>query len=180
MKHVLTWLNLNSDLANWAQRALLVASLKYRPTPAQGPPFWWVDPAVATRGSDTPAVRRTRSLFLAIAKECRRAGTNLTVLVIGPAPFYTLKDGRSPLSEILASWSVEAPVIDLAAVLGTLPASASRSLVFARDGHLNEQGHAFTAEAAIGPLRAALGLSVGDRAEPAIADRMPGGAGVRK
>jgi hypothetical protein len=173
LKHILTWLNLNSKMASWAQRTLHVWKMRYRPAPVQGPPLWWIDPAIAARGDDSPAVRRSRALLREIEAECRRHETKLCVLVVGPAPFYRMHDGVGPLSALLASWGIDAPVIDLAAALGSLPEAQSQRLVFARDGHLNEWGHAFTAAATLEPLRAMLGLEGSHSREIAARPSVP-------
>ena len=97
-------------------------------------------------------MRRYRSLFRAIDDECRRRGTKLCILVVGPVANYAAKDGQSPLARILARWQIDVPVVDVA-----IRARARRdwaSLVFPFDGHLNETGHEYLAQEAIGPLRA--------------------------
>ncbi|MBV8078677.1 MAG: hypothetical protein JO284_19885, partial [Planctomycetaceae bacterium] len=61
------------------------------------------------------------------------------------------------LGQILADWKIDAPVIDVAIMAQATP--IPWLLLFPRDGHLNEHGHAFAAAGAIPPLRTALSLS---------------------
>ena len=65
--------------------------------PSQGPKNWWADPLVAARAAGEPAVRRSRAMLAAIDEECRRRGTKLCILVVGPVANYTAKNGESPL-----------------------------------------------------------------------------------
>jgi hypothetical protein len=122
--------------------------------PRRGPKNWWADPELAARSQDATTVRRSRSLVRALDEECRRHGTKLCILVVGPVANYAAQDGQSPLARILASWRIDVPVIDLA-----IQARARRdwtALIFPYDGHLNEAGHAYLAQEAAGPLRAVL------------------------
>jgi hypothetical protein len=152
-KHVLTWLNLNSQLARYLQERVYQAWRRLEP-PYQAPKLWWTDPVVTAKAGDAPVVRRSRALFQAIEEDCRRCGTKLCVLVVGPVTTYPPYHGQSPLARILADWQIEAPVIDVAKDALGLP--HFESLLFPRDGHLNESGHAYVAKAALPPLRAAL------------------------
>ncbi|MGA8348073.1 MAG: SGNH/GDSL hydrolase family protein, partial [Isosphaeraceae bacterium] len=116
------------------------------------------NPDVTARAADAPVIRRSRALLQAIATECRQRGTKLCILVVGPvAPYYCAKDGKSPLGQIVADWQIDVPVIDIAIVAQATP--MPWLLLFPRDGHLNEPGHAFVAAGAIPPLRTALSLS---------------------
>jgi hypothetical protein len=54
----------------------------------------------------------------------------------------------------MADWKIDAPVIEVA--VEALASPQYESLLFPRDGHLNESGHAFVANLALTPLRAAL------------------------
>jgi hypothetical protein len=153
-KHLVAWINLHSKFGFFLQRALLSWDAKsQRPDPKLK--NWWTDPRIAATVADAPAVRRYRSLFRAIDEECRRRGTTLCILVVGPVANYAAaKDGQSPLARILSRWDIDVPVIDLA-----VRARARRdwaSLVFPFDGHLNESGHDDLAKEAIEPLRAVL------------------------
>ena len=153
VKHLIAWINLHSKFGFFLQRSLLswdAASL--RPDPRLK--NWWTDPQIALKLEDEPALRHYRSLFLAIHEECRRRGTKLSVLVVGPVANYKAKDGQSPLAQILARWQIDVPVIDVA--IRARARDHWASLVFPFDGHLNETGHEYLAEEAIGPLRAVL------------------------
>jgi hypothetical protein len=174
-KHLVTWLNLKSRLASRVHRTLYVTWRRFRPPPVQGPPLWWTDPAVAARAADAPAVKRSGALFRAIAGECRQRGTALCVLVVGPVPVYFAKGGESPLARMLADWGIDAPVIDVAVEGIARPDWAD--LLFPRDGHLNEAGHAFVADAALPRLRDALGLP--DRLAGAVSPA-PGPRGLTR
>ena len=67
-------------------------------------------------------IRRSRALLQAIATECRQRGTKLCILVVGPvAPYYSAKDGKSPLGQIIANWQIDVPVIDIAIVAQATP-----------------------------------------------------------
>jgi hypothetical protein len=157
VKHILTWLNLKSKFAHFIQRSLLVASTRWTPSKEPGPRLWWTDPEVASRGADAPAVRRSKALLRAIDEECRRHGTRLCIVVVGPVSVYAAKEGRSPIGQIVADWGIDARVIDIA--IKALARPDHPRLLFPRDGHLNEAGHAFLAAEAIAPLRAALSLA---------------------
>jgi hypothetical protein len=61
---------------------------------------------------------------------------------------------QSPLAQILAKWKVEALVIGVA--FTALASPYFESLLFPRDGHLNESGHAYVSMAALPRLRATL------------------------
>jgi hypothetical protein len=157
-RHVVTWLNLKSKFAQFLVRAARrVESRWVTPGLAQGPWLWWTDPALAARATDAPAVRRSRAVLRAIAEECRRHGTKLAVLVVGPvllrskAIGYAAKDGQSPLAQILADWQIDVPVVDSAIAAAAAP--ELHGLVFPRDGHLNPAGHVFVAAGAVPPLR---------------------------
>ncbi len=145
-QHLVAWINLHSKFGCYLQRALL--SIGSRPSllPSQGPENWWTDPLVAARAAGEPAVRRSRALFAAIDEECRRRGTKLCILVVGPVANYTAKNGESPLARIMANWGLDIPVIDVATKARARP--DRQSLTFPVDGHLNEAGHAYIAEAA--------------------------------
>ncbi len=152
-KHLVAWINLHSKFGMFLQRALLSWDAPSA-HPRQGPKNWWTDPELAARSADAPPVRRCQSLLRAIEQECRRHGTKLCILVVGPVANYVARDGQSPLARILASWRIDVPVIDLA-----IQARARRdwtTLVFPYDGHLNETGHAHLAQEAAAPLRAVL------------------------
>ena len=100
VKHLIAWINLHSEFGFFLQRALLSWDAKsHRPDPRLK--NWWTDPRIAANLEDEPAVKRYRSLFRAIDEECRRRGTKLGILVVGPVANYAAKDGRSPLASIL-------------------------------------------------------------------------------
>ncbi len=149
-QHLIAWVNLHTEFGFFLQRSLLSwGSRSQLPEPRLTD--WWTDPSRAADLADEPVVRRYRSLLTAIDEECRRRGTKLIVLVVGPVANYSARDGQSPLGRILASWGVDAPVIDVA-----MRARARKdwpTLVFSFDGHLNELGHDYLANQAIGPLR---------------------------
>jgi hypothetical protein len=152
-RHVLTWLNLNSQLARYLQERAYRAWTRLDP-PYEAPNLWWIDPVVTANARDSLVVRRSRALLQAIDEDCRRCGTRLCVLVVGPVTTYPSYHGESPLTRILADWKIEAPVIDVA--MNALSSPHFESLLFPRDGHLNELGHAFAAKAALPSLRATL------------------------
>jgi hypothetical protein len=144
-QHVIAWINLHSKFGSYLQRVIF--SIGSRPVKAsQAPKNWWTNPEMAALACDTLAVRRSRSLLRAIDSECRRAGTRLCVLVVGPVATYTAKDGQSPLTRILASWGIDAPVIDVA--IQAVARADHPSMTFPIDGHLNESGHAYVARQA--------------------------------
>jgi hypothetical protein len=153
-KHVTTWLNLHSKLAFFLQlRFASARSGILRPRDG-APEWWWCDPEAAARAGGSPTVRRSRALLQAIAAECRRTGTSLYVLVVGPAPPYrATAQGDSPLGRIIADCGIDAPVIDAALAAAARPDSPS--LLFPRDGHLNASGHRFVASVTAPVLRAA-------------------------
>ena len=104
VKHLIAWINLHSKFGCFLLRALLSWDAKAsRPMPA--PKNWWTDPEVAARAEDAPALRRSKALFRAIDEECRRQGTKLCVLVVGPVANYVAKDSQSPLARILAKYA---------------------------------------------------------------------------
>jgi hypothetical protein len=152
-RHALTWLNLNSQFARYIQERIYRAWKRFEP-PYEAPKLWWIDPVLTASAGGAPVVRRSRALLHAIAEECRRHGTRLCVLVVGPVTTYPSYRGDSPLALILADWKIEAPVIDVAAEALALPRFGN--FLFPRDGHLNELGHAYVANAALPRLRAAL------------------------
>jgi hypothetical protein len=152
-RHALTWLNLNSQLARYLQERIYRAWKRLEP-PHDAPSLWWTNPVLAAKAGDASVVRRSRALLQAIEDECGRSGTKLCVLVVGPVTTYPSYHGQSPLGLILADWKIDAPVIDVAKDALSMP--HFDRLLFPRDGHLNEQGHAYVAEAALAPLRAAL------------------------
>jgi hypothetical protein len=154
-KHLIAWVNLHSKFGSYVQRAILSVNWDAKTSrPMQGPKNWWTDPELAARAEAAPALRRSRSLFRAIDEECRRHGTKLCILVVGPVANYAAKDGRSPLARILAQWQIEIPVIDVAIKARVKPDWAS--LVFPYDGHLNETGHTYIAQETASPLQATL------------------------
>lgn len=157
LRHALTWLNLKSKCAHYFQRSILIACSKMQGPPDLGPWLWWSDPALAARSADATAVRRARATFQAIAEACREEQTRLIVVVVGPSPIYLplAKDGASPLGQILASWGIDAPVIDVSLAMGTPPGSGRWT--FPKDGHLNEAGHRFVSDFSLPTLRTLLG-----------------------
>jgi hypothetical protein len=156
-QHVIAWINLHSKFGSYVQRALLSAGGKAAPPKSQGPKNWWADPEVASRASAAPAVSRSRALLRAIDEECRRHGTRLCVLVVGPVDNYTAKNGESPIKSILGNWGLDIPVIDVA--IKARARTDYRSLTFPIDGHLNESGHAYIAREAAPALEAVLASS---------------------
>jgi hypothetical protein len=156
-QHLIAWVNLHSKFGCYLQRAILSIGSSPALRPRQGPKNWWVDPEVAARSSDAPAVRRSRSLFLAIDEECKRQGTKLCILVVGPVANYVAKNGESPLARILANWRLEIPVIDVAIKARARP--DHRALLFPLDGHLNDAGHAYIAAEAAPSLQSILSLT---------------------
>jgi hypothetical protein len=150
VQHLIAWINLHSKFGFFLQRSLLSwNAAAARPDPRLK--NWWTDPQIAAKLEDEPAVRRYRSLFREIDEECRRRGTKLCILVVGPVANYAAKDGQSPLARILARWQIDVPIIDIA--ISARARSDWASLVFPFDGHLNETGHDYLAHEAIGPLR---------------------------
>jgi hypothetical protein len=153
-QHLVAWINLHSKFGCYVQRALLSIGARPSLQPTQGPKNWWANPEVAARAAGAPAVRRSRSLIEAIDAECRRHGTKLCILVVGPVDTYQEKNGESPLERILASWHLEIPVIDVAIKAVARP--DHKSLTFPGDGHLNDAGHALIAQEAAPTLQAFL------------------------
>src|SRR5262249_17601809 len=70
-RHVLTWLNLNSQLARYLQERIHRVCRRLEPS-YEAPNLWWTDPALTARSSDAPVIRRSRALLQAIDEECRR------------------------------------------------------------------------------------------------------------
>lgn len=153
-QHIIAWINLHSKFGSYLQRAIFSIGGRAPIKRMQAPKNWWTNPVVAAAAQDDPAVRRSRSLLRAIEAECRRAGTRLCVLVVGPVATYAGKNGQSPLAEILAGWGLEVPVIDVAIQAVARPDHPS--LTFPIDGHLNESGHAYVARQAAPHLAAFL------------------------
>jgi hypothetical protein len=153
-QHLIAWVNLHSKFGCYVQRALLSIGSHAMPPGSQGPKKWWTDPALAQSAADRPALGRSRSLFEAIDQECRRHGTKLCVLVVGPVANYVEKNGESPLARILADWGLDIPVIDIAIRARARP--DYERLLFPVDGHLNEAGHALVAREAAPALEAVL------------------------
>src|SRR5262249_24321101 len=54
-RHILTWLNLNSQFARYIQERIHRAWRRLEP-PYQAPKLWWTDPDVAARAGDAPVV----------------------------------------------------------------------------------------------------------------------------
>lgn len=151
--HLIAWINLHSKFGCFAQRALLsYDAASKRPDPRLN--NWWGDPARAAQLDTDPQVARTRALFRAIVAECRKSGTRLGILVVGPVANYSAKDGKSPIATILGQWGIDVPVIDTAIVARARPQWAS--VVFPFDGHLNDSGHQLVTNEAIGPLQVLL------------------------
>ncbi len=158
-QHVMAWVNLHSKLGCYTQRALLSIG-GHRPPPVNvAPRNWWADPATAARSADVPAVRRSRSILSAIDEECRRKGTKLFILVVGPVDNYAAVNGESPLARIISGWGLDVPVIDIAIRALALP--HHESLTFPIDGHLTESGHDYLAREAAPALESL--LAVGSR-----------------
>ena len=83
-KHLVAWINLHSKFGFFLQRALLswdAKSLAARPAAEE-----LVDRSANRRERSRMSrpSRRYRSLFRAIDEECRRRGTKLCILVVGP------------------------------------------------------------------------------------------------
>ena len=97
-KHAIAWINLHTKFGSYLQRAILSIGGSRGLKPSQAPKNWWCNPEVAAQAADAIVVRRCRSLFLAIDAECRRTGTRLCILVVGPVATYSQKDGASPLA----------------------------------------------------------------------------------
>jgi hypothetical protein len=155
-KHLLTWLNFNSQLARYLQERIHGAQARL--VPYEAPRLWWTDPVKAAGASGAPVIARSRALLRAIADDCHSSGTRLCILVVGPVPTYRAWHGQSPLGQICADWQIDAPVFDVAIEAVSRP--DFRRLLFPRDGHLNPAGHAHLAAAATPILRATLFPSV--------------------
>ncbi len=153
-QHVIAWVNLHSKFGSYAQRALLSVGGARLPSSSPAPKNWWANPATAARSADVPAVRRSRSILCEIDQECRKKGTELCVLVVGPVDNYKALNGESPLSRIMVAWGLDIPVIDIAIKARALP--DHRALTFPIDGHLTESGHEYLAREAAPALRALL------------------------
>jgi hypothetical protein len=152
--HLIAWINLHSKFGSYLQRAIFSIGNGRSMVSSQAQKNWWNDPEVAAQAHDEPAVRRSRALLRAIDAECRRVGTKLCVLVVGPVATYAGKDQHSPLERILASWGIDVPVIDVAIQAVSQP--DYQSMTFPIDGHLNESGHAYIARQAAPRLEAIL------------------------
>jgi hypothetical protein len=94
-------------------------------------------------------------LLAAIDSECRKHGTKLCILVVGPVANYVARNGESPLARILSEWRLDIPLIDVAIKARARP--DRQTLTFPIDGHLTEAGHALIAAEAAPALRALLG-----------------------
>jgi hypothetical protein len=162
VQHCKAWVNLHSKFGCYLQRTLLTIGAKSPSWQTQGPKFWWSDPELARSAALAPAVRRSRAIFRAIDQECRRNHVKLCVLVVGPVLTYSASEGRSPLTQILADWQIDVPVIDIAIKAVARPDHAK--LTFPIDGHLTELGHAYLAQETAPSLKASLtgpGLALG-------------------
>jgi hypothetical protein len=153
-KHLVAWINLHSQFGSFLQRALLSIGALKDSYLSQGPRDWWTDPEIAAGAHAAPAIRRTRTILAAIDDECRRSGTKLSILVVGPVANYKAIRGESPLARIVADWKLDIPVIDVAIDARSRPDWAS--LVFPADGHLTVTGHDYLARAAAPKLQALL------------------------
>ena len=153
-QHAIAWVNLHSKFGCYTQRALLSIGGRRPALASAAPKNWWSDPTTAARASDAPAVRRSRSILSAIDEECRKRGTKLCVLVVGPVANYAAVNGESPLARIMSGWGLNVPVIDIAIKARALPNHAS--LTFPIDGHLTESGHDYLARETAPALKALL------------------------
>jgi len=153
-KHLIAWINLHSQFGSFVQRTVFAIGASKDSYISQGPRDWWTDPAIAARAHAAPAIRRTRALLAALDDECRRYGTKLCILVVGPVANYKAIGSESPLGRILADWKLEIPVIDVA--IEARSRADWASLVFAADGHLTVTGHDYLARAAAAKLQAVL------------------------
>jgi hypothetical protein len=151
-QHVIAWVNLHSKFGCYAQRALLSSGGSRPPSTIRAPKNWWADPTTAARSADVPAVRRSRSILSAINEECRKSGTKLCVLVVGPVASYAALNGESPLARIISAWGLDIPVIDIAIKARAL--ANHQSLTFPIDGHLTRSGHEYLAREAAPALEA--------------------------
>jgi len=150
-QHLIAWVNLHSKFGCYSQRALLSLGGRAAVSKNPAPKNWWSHPALAARSADCRALRRSRSIFAAIAAECRERGTKLSILVVGPVATYAAVDGKSPLACILADWGIDIPVVDIAIKARALP--GNHNLTFPIDGHLTESGHVYVARQAAPALR---------------------------
>ncbi|MGO9466845.1 MAG: hypothetical protein ACLQIB_07100 [Isosphaeraceae bacterium] len=154
-KHVIAWVNLHSQLGSFVQRAVFAIGASKGSYLSQGPREWWTDPEIAASAPTALAIRRTRAILSAIDDECRRYGTKLCILVVGPVANYKAIGNDSPLARILADWKLAIPVIDIA--IEARSRSDWASLVFPSDGHLTVAGHEYVARAAAARLQVVLG-----------------------
>jgi len=157
-KHVVAWINLHSQFGSFLQRMLFSIGTSKDSYLSQGPRDWWTDPAIAAGAHAAPAIRRTRAILAAIDNECRRYGTELCVLIVGPVANYKAVQGESPLARILNDWKLEVPVIDVAIEARSRPDWGN--LVFPADGHLTANGHDYLAHVAAPKLKALLASGV--------------------
>lgn len=171
-KHLVAWINLHSQFGTFLQRIVFSVGASKENYLSQGPRGWWTDPKIAAAAPAAPAIRRARALFTAIDGECRRYGTKLCILVVGPVANYQAKGGASPLECILADWQLEIPVIDVAIEARSRPDWAS--MVFASDGHLTDAGHDYFARAAAPRLRLVLAGTPSDHERGAAAGSLGG------
>jgi len=153
-KHLIAWINLHSQFGSFLQRLMFSIGASKECYLSQGPRDWWADPAIAAKARTAPAIRRTRALLAAIDAECRRVGTKLCILVVGPVGDYKAMGSASPLERILAGWQLGIPVLDIAIEARSRPDWAS--LVFPNDGHLTETGHEYLARSAAPRLQSLL------------------------
>jgi hypothetical protein len=153
-KHVIAWINLHSQFGSFLQRLVFSIGASKECYLSQGPRDWWTDPRIAAGNRNATAIRRTRALLAAIDDECRRYGTKLWILVVGPVVDYKVIAGASPLERILADWQLEIPVIDVA--IDARSRADWASLVFPNDGHLTDAGHEYFASAAASRLKSLL------------------------
>jgi hypothetical protein len=161
IKHLKAWVNLHSKFGCYLQRTLLTIGATSPSWLTQGPKHWWANPDVARAAAMAPAVRRSKSIFRAIDQECWRNNVKFCVLVVGPVNTYFDIDGQSPLTQILADWRVDVPVIDIAIKAVARPDHAK--LTYPVDGHLTTAGHAYLAQEAAAGLKAGItypGLAV--------------------
>jgi hypothetical protein len=142
-QHLIAWINLHSKFGCYTQRALLGIGGRRRSSAGQAPRNWWADPATAARLAESPDVRRSKAIIKAIDVECRKNGTRLCVLVVGPVAGYASVNGESPLARIMTGWDLDIPVIDIAIKARAL--SNRQALTYPVDGHLTEAGHAYLA-----------------------------------
>jgi hypothetical protein len=155
VQHLIAWVNLHTKFGCYVQRGLLSIGSPPSLRPSQGPKNWWTDPEITARAWGEPAIRRSRSLLAAIDEECRKHGTKLCILVVGPVANYVEKNGESPLARILANWHLDIPVIDVAIKARARP--DHQILTFPIDGHLTKAGHAYIAAETVPALAALLG-----------------------